>query len=145
VEEVGQGGEDLGREPSKLFPVGEGQLAKKGLALRADLDQDLPLVQLMAEPPEQSDRDHAVDELPDRVVLELELPRQGPDGGKAVLGQPLDGQKELMLPGPEPGGARGLLAERVEAPDQVPEAREGAVVRIGRRNGGRGHLLKNIS
>jgi hypothetical protein len=120
--------------------VRQRQPAQHGLPLRADLDQDLPLVHFVAEPPEQSERDHAVDEPADRVMLELELPGQRPDGGEAVVRQSFEGQEELVLPGPESRGARGVLAEQEEAPDQVPEAGEGGVVRFGRRFGDRSHL-----
>ena len=140
MEEVGQRGQDLGREAAKLLAVRQRQAAQHGFALRADLDQDLPLVHLVAEPPEQSERDHAIDEAADRVVLELELPGQRPDGGEAVARQSLEGQEQLVLPGPEPRGARGVLAEQEEAPDQVPEAGESSVIRIGMRYGDRGHL-----
>jgi hypothetical protein len=142
VEECGQRGQDLGREPPKLLAVGEGQAAQHGFALRGHLDQDLPLVHLVPEPAQEPDRDHAVDQSDHGVVLQLQLPRQGPDGGEAVGRQPLDGQEKLVLPGPEPRRAGGVLAEREEAPDQVPEAREGRVVRVGRRKGGRGHTFR---
>jgi len=141
VEEVGQRGKDLGREPSQLLAVGEGELAQHGLALRGHRDQDLPLVQLVPDAAEQPDRGHAVHELPDRVMFELELPRQRPDRGEAVLGQSLDGEKQLVLPGPKALLPGGLLAEDQEAPDQVPEAGKGVVVRLGRAGVDRGHPL----
>jgi hypothetical protein len=139
VEEFSQCGQDLGREPPEFLAVGEGQAAQHGVALRGHLDQDLPLVHLVPEPAQESERDHAVDQSDDGVVLQLQLPCQGPDGGEAVGRQPLDGQEELVLPGPEPRRAGGVFAEREEAPDQVSEARQGRVVRVGRRKGGRGH------
>jgi hypothetical protein len=145
VEEVGQRGENLGREAPELLAVGEGEPAQHGIALRRHLDQDFPLVHVVPEAAQQPERDHAVDEAPGRVVLELELPCQRPDGGKAVGRQPLDGQEELVLPGPEARGPGGDLAEREEAAEEVAEARESAVVRVGRGEGGRSHLLKNIS
>jgi hypothetical protein len=140
VEQAGQCGQDLGREPPELLAVREGQAAEHGLAFRGDLDEHLPLVHLVPETAEQAERDHAVDEAHHRVVLELELPRQRPDRGEAVRGETLQGEEELVLPGPDPGGAGGVLAERQEAPDQVPEARQGVVVRLARR-GRDGHRL----
>jgi hypothetical protein len=140
VKEVGQRGKDLGREAAELLAVRQRQAPQEGLALGAHLDQDFPVVHLVAEPAEQPECGHAVDEPPDRVLLELQLPRQRPDGGQAVGREPLEGQEQLVLPGPEALGARGLLAEQEETPDQVAEARQGAVVRLGRGEGGRVHL-----
>ncbi len=119
--------------------MGEREFAQQGLALRGDRDQDLPLIHLVPDPAEQPERGHAVDELPDRVMLELELPGQRPDRGEAVRGQPLDREEQLVLPRPESLFPGGFFAEGEEAPDQVPEAGEGAVIRLGRAGVDRGH------
>ena len=79
---------------------------------------------------DHSEGGQAVDELDDRVVLELELPGERADGREAVRRKPLDGEQQLVLLGLEPRLAGRLLAEGEEAPEEVAEMGQVLVIRL---------------
>lgn len=130
-EQVGQRGEKLRSDASKLLPMGERELPEHALAFGGDVDQDLAMIVGMAQPPEHAEGNHPVDQSADRVMLELQLPRQISDRREAVGGQPLDGEQQLMLLRLKPGAAGRLLAEHQESAEKVAEPRERDEVGIG--------------
>jgi hypothetical protein len=136
---VSQRGQDLGADPPQFLAMGERQLPQHGLAPGGDLDQDGALVLRVADPAEHADLDHPVQQPDDGVVLELQLPGQGADRRLLSRRKSLHGQEELVLPGLQARRAGGLLAERQEAAEEMPEAGEGGVLGV-RRDAARRHL-----
>jgi hypothetical protein len=120
----------------------DGEFSKDPLALRGDADPDLAVVRGVAASDREAQPGEPVGQLDDAVVAELELPGEGADGRGRPFREALDGQEELVLLGLEARLPRGLLAEREEPPDQVPEPRQGAIVRVAKVAGPRRHSQK---
>jgi hypothetical protein len=138
-EEDGERGQQFGRGPAEFLPVDDGEFPKDPLSLRSDADPDFPVVLGVAAAGRESQPDEPVGQLDDAVVAKLELPGEGADGGGRPLREAPDGQEELVLLGLEARPPRGLLAEREEPPDQMPEPGQRAVVRVAKVAGLRSH------
>jgi hypothetical protein len=138
-EEDGERRQQLGRGAPELLPMDYGEFSKDPLPLRGDADPDFALVVGVAAADREAQPDEPVRELHDAVVAELELPGEGADSRGRPFREAPDGQEELVLLGLQARPPSGLLAEREEPPDQVPEPRQGAVVRVGKVAGPRRH------
>ena len=110
--------------------MGDRKPAEDALALRGDLDQDFPLIEDVPVAADEAQGGQAVDEPDDRVVLELELPREGADRGEPFGRQALDRQEELVLLGLQPGAPGLPFAEGEEAADQMAEMRQALIIRL---------------
>jgi hypothetical protein len=86
------------------------------------------MVQRIPVAPDHSQGREAVDQLHDRMVLELELPGQGPDRGKLVGRQAFDREEQLVLLGLQAGLPGRIFAEGHEAADEMSEMRQVLVI-----------------
>ncbi len=128
MDKIRKGRKNLGRQLPELVPVGQREPPQDRLALGGDLEEDFPMVELVADAAEDAEVHHPVDQADDRMVLELELPGQRSDRGEAVRRQALDAEEKLVLLRLQSFGARRILAEDQEPADQMAEARERRVV-----------------
>jgi len=109
--------------------MGDRQLRQQTFPAPGELDDDLSPVGGVRRAPHEPARLHPIDELDRAVMPELQPLGEPADGGGDAGRHAAQRKQELVLLRLEARLPGRLLAEAEEAPELVPELRQGAVIR----------------
>lgn len=108
-----------------------GQVLQQPVTLHGEPKPDPATVGLVADPLDQTQGVHPVDELAGGVRLDEQLVRDLTDRRARLPGLTTDGQQQLVLGVGEPVGVSRVTAPLVEAPERGPELEQTPVLVIG--------------
>lgn len=128
-----QGPYQLRPDGLQFLPVEHGKLAQGPLAFLGQVDMHSATVGGGPLAPDEASPLQPVDEPHEAVMLELQSLCQFANGRLAPLGQPSDGEEELVLLRLQSSGPGRFLATAEKAPQLVPELGQRLVVSVGRR------------
>lgn len=117
----------------QFLPVQHGRLAPGPLAFLGQVDMHSATVGGGPLAPDEASPLQPVDQPHEAVMLELQSLCQFANGRLAPLGQPSDGEEELVLLRLQSSGPGRFLATAEKAPQLVPELGQRPVVSVGQR------------